>query len=76
MESEILLLKQAMLSLASIDPLIASKTKVAEPKPLYGAQNAQELENFPWDMVQYFKAIHPQEKNRVYIATMFPDPDW
>ncbi|RWR97245.1 hypothetical protein CKAN_02666700 [Cinnamomum micranthum f. kanehirae] len=34
------------------------RVKVPEPKPFAGARNAKELENFLWDMEQYFSAAH------------------
>ena len=31
-----------------------TKVRVPEPKPFGGARNAKDLENFLWDMEQYF----------------------
>lgn len=38
----------------SLEPL-PSKIKVPDPKPFNVARNVKELENFIWDMEQYFK---------------------
>lgn len=45
--------------------------KVPEPKPFAGARNAKELENFLWDMEQYFSAARVQEGDQVTITTMY-----
>ena len=34
------------------------KVRVLEPKGFSGNRNAKELENFLWDMEQFFKAAH------------------
>ena len=55
LEAEIALLKRAMRGLPR-EGEVATKVKVPEPKPFNGARNAKDLENFLWDMEQYFKA--------------------
>nr|POF24767.1 hypothetical protein CFP56_54555 [Quercus suber] len=54
-ETEIALLKRAMSGLPR-EGEVATKVKVPKPKPFNGARNAKDLENFLWDMEQYFKA--------------------
>ena len=53
-ETEISLLKKAMHGLPR-EGEVATKVKVPEPKPFNGARSAKDLENFFWDMEQYFK---------------------
>ena len=50
---------------------VATKVKVPEPKPFKGARNAKDLENFLWDMEQYFKAA----KVMVTITSMYLSGD-
>jgi hypothetical protein len=47
------------------------KLRVPEPLPFAGVRSAKELENFLWDMVQYFKAAHIPENERVTITSMY-----
>ena len=47
------------------------RVKVPEPKPFSGARSAKDLENFLWDMEQYFKAVHTPVEEMVTIATMY-----
>ena len=57
LEGEIILLKRAMVQgtpSTSYPP--PTKVRVLEPKPFGGARNAKDLENFLWDMEQYFIA--------------------
>ena len=56
-EGEIVLLKRAIVqgTPSASDPP-PTKVQVPEPKPFGGARNAQDLENFLWDMEQYFIA--------------------
>ena len=48
-----------------------SKIKVPDPKAFGGNQSAKELENFLWDMEQYFKAAHVPEEEKVTITSMY-----
>ncbi|XP_044481390.1 uncharacterized protein LOC123207965 [Mangifera indica] len=48
-----------------------SKLKVPEPKPFGGSRNAKELENFLWDMDQYFKAARVAKEEQVTITAMY-----
>ena len=68
LEGEILLLKRAMVQgIPSASDSPPAKVRVLEPKPFSGAQNAKDLENFLWDMEQYFVAAGEQ----VQITTMY-----
>lgn len=47
------------------------KIKVPDPKVFSGTRSAKELENFLWDMKQYVKAAHVQEREKVTITSMY-----
>ena len=51
------LLKRALANPPDRNDGATSKMKVPEPKAFNGARNAKELENFLWDMEQYFRAV-------------------
>ena len=55
LEGEFVLLTQAMVhgTPSASDPP-STKVRVPEPKPFGGGHNAKDLENFFWDMEQYF----------------------
>ena len=48
-----------------------TKVRVHKPKPFGGAQNAKDLENFPWDMKQYFIATRIPIGKQITITTMY-----
>ncbi|TYK22735.1 uncharacterized protein E5676_scaffold1163G00650 [Cucumis melo var. makuwa] len=49
-----------------------TKVKVPEPKLLYGVRDAKALENFTFDLEQYFKATNTvTEEAKVTLATMY-----
>ena len=52
LEGEIPVLKKAVVNIPGGGG--SSKPKVPEPKSFGGARNSKELENFLWDMEQYF----------------------
>lgn len=57
METEVAVLKRALSQPSPrSDGAGASKVKVPEPKCFSGVRCAKELENFMWDVEQYFKA--------------------
>ena len=62
MEQDVFLLKKATVGQGSGDGCKKSKLKVLEPKKFDGSRNAKELENFLWDMKQYFQAVRVSEK--------------
>ena len=45
--------------------------KVPEPKAYNGVRSAKELENFLWDIENYFKAAKVQDTKKVSITTMY-----
>ncbi|VFQ93371.1 unnamed protein product [Cuscuta campestris] len=72
LKTEQLILKQAVSATARTGMDVApSKIKVPEPKHFDGARNAKELENFLWDMEEYFKAAKIPEGEKVSIASMY-----
>ncbi|TYK14140.1 uncharacterized protein E5676_scaffold513G00100 [Cucumis melo var. makuwa] len=49
-----------------------TKVKVLEPKPFCGVRDAKALENFIFDLEQYFKTINTiTEEVKVTLATMY-----
>ena len=56
MESEISFVKVVACSAHNAD--VSHKVKVPELKSFGDAHSAKELENFLWDIEQYFKAAH------------------
>ena len=52
------------------------RVKVPEPQAYGGAQDAKELENFLFDMKQYFQTVKPDsEEAKVGMATMYLSGD-
>ncbi|KAL4627839.1 hypothetical protein ACB092_05G194500 [Castanea dentata] len=70
LETEIALLKRAMSGLPREEEVV-TKVKVLEPKPFNGARNAKDLEDFLWDMEQYFKAVRVPSQEMVTITSMY-----
>ncbi|KAL5775969.1 hypothetical protein ACOSP7_013526 [Xanthoceras sorbifolium] len=54
---------------------VSSKIKVPEPKHFNGSRNAKELENFLWDIEQYFRAARIPEREQVSITSMYLSGD-
>lgn len=52
-----------------------NKIKIPEPKPFIGVRNAKELENFIWDVEQYFRAAHIPDGEKVNITSMYMSGD-
>ena len=50
---------------------VATKVKVLEPKHFNGARSAKDLENFVWDIEQYFKAAKVPDQEKVTITSMY-----
>ena len=69
LETKIALLKRAMSGLPR-EGEVATKVKVPEPKPFNGARNAKDLENFLWDMEQYFRVARVPSQEMVTITSM------
>ena len=70
LETEITLLKKAMRGLPR-EGEVATKVKVPKPKSFNGARSAKDLENFLWDMEQYFKAARVLDQEMVTIIIMY-----
>ena len=49
--------------------------RVPEPKPFGGAHNAKDLDNFLWDMEQYFSAARIPVGEQATITTMYLTSD-
>ena len=54
---------------------VATKVKVPELKPFNGARSAKDLENFLWDIEQYFKAARVLDQEIVTITSMYHSRD-
>ena len=68
---EIPILKKAMAQCPSTVSNAPPKVRVPEPKGFGGVRNAKELENFLWDMEQFFKATHVPDGKKVSITSMY-----
>ena len=74
LEDDINILKKAVATPQAMDEA-PSKIKVPEPKAFNGGRNAKELENFLWDMEQYFKAAHIPDREKITITSMYLSGD-
>ncbi|XP_070039867.1 uncharacterized protein [Nicotiana tomentosiformis] len=62
--------------LAKLEALIGNVLEVPEPKAFGGGRSARELENFLWDIEEYFHAIRVQnEKENVTLNNMYLSED-
>ena len=68
---DIVVLKKAVLQGSASGPEAPSKVRVPEPKGFNGNRNAKELENFLWDIEQFFKAAHVPDGEKVSITSMY-----
>lgn len=75
LEDEVALLKRAQQNQILVGEKPTSKIKIPEPKPFGGKRSAKELENFLWDVEQYFRAAHIPEDDRVTITSMYLSGD-
>ncbi|XP_075086298.1 uncharacterized protein LOC142169005 [Nicotiana tabacum] len=48
-----------------------TKVKIPGPKEFNSARSAKKLENFLWDIEQYFQAAHVRDEDKVTITTMY-----
>lgn len=71
LEREVSLVKRVPHHTANSDGQGSSKEKVPEPKPFGGAQSAKKVENFIWDMEQYFRTAHIPEGEQVKFTSMY-----
>ena len=72
LEGEIVVLKRVVVqgAFAASEPA-PPKVRVPEPKPFSGVRNAKDLENFLWEMEQYFDAVHIPLREQVTLTTMY-----
>ncbi|XP_034674441.1 uncharacterized protein LOC117905666 [Vitis riparia] len=68
---DIAILKKAVLQGSASGPEAPSKVRVPEPKGFNGNRNAKELENFLWDIEQFFKAAHVPDGEKVSLTSMY-----
>ncbi|KAK9166643.1 hypothetical protein Scep_001834 [Stephania cephalantha] len=64
---EVKLLKRPVGGSSEVVVAVKSRTKVPEPKKFSGKRSAKELENFLWDMEQYFATTGTEECQKVYL---------
>ncbi|KAG6478499.1 hypothetical protein ZIOFF_061942 [Zingiber officinale] len=67
---EIIVLRRAMAFSSEVVPQ-RPLVRVPEPKSFGGTRSAKELENFLWDMEQYFVAAKVPETEKVTISSMY-----
>ena len=69
---DIAILKKAVLQGSASGPeASSSKVRIPEPKGFNGNRNAKELENFLWDIEQFFKATHVPDSEKISITSMY-----
>ena len=68
---DIAILKKAVLQGSASGSEAPSKVRVPEPKGFNGNRNVKELENFLWDIEQFFKAAHVPNGEKVSITSMY-----
>ena len=56
LREDVAVLKKALLRTSPRTTNVAPKVRVPEPKGFDGTRSAKELENFLWDMEQFFRA--------------------
>lgn len=69
-QAELIVLKKAFSGLPSEEEA-PSKLKVPDPLHFNGTRCSKELENFLWDMEQYFHAARIKEVEKVTVAAMY-----
>ena len=72
---EIAVLKKVVLQGCSSSPKAPPKVRVPEPKGSNGNRNAKKLENFLWDMEQFFRVAHVPDGEKVSITGMYLTSD-
>lgn len=71
-ETELSVMKLAVSGrTSSHESSMTTKIKVPEPKAYVGERNSKELENFLWDMKQYFQAAKIPDAERVSIMSIY-----
>ena len=70
LQEDVAMLKKAVLRTSPHTTDASLKVRVPEPKGFDGARSAKELENFLWDMDQFFKAAQVADEEKVSITGM------
>ena len=70
LRAELVVLCQVVATLSS-NRVESSKVNILEPKAFSGARSSKELENFIWDMEQYFTAARVPDDDKLNITTMY-----
>lgn len=71
MDDDLTLMKRALVAGSSSSGDSHKKVKVPDPKAFGGTRSANDLENFIWDMEQYFNAARILDDERVSITSMY-----
>ena len=74
LRAELVVLCRAVAALSSTR-VESSKVKIPYPKAFSGARSAKELENFIWDIEQYFTAARVPDADKLNITTMYLSGD-
>ena len=83
LHTDVVLLKQVVAAYpqpggvdrAAEESSIPGRLKVPEPKKFEGTRSAKDLENFIWDIQEYFVAANIPEECQVSMASMFLSGD-
>ncbi|XP_038979221.1 uncharacterized protein LOC120109561 [Phoenix dactylifera] len=77
LEDEVIILKRAVVNnpSTSANQEAPSKVRVPDPKSFAGSRDSKELENFLWDLENYFKAAKVPADDQVNMAAMFLSAD-
>ena len=79
LRTDVAVLKEAVAGLVAVADGAGNvgkfRFRVPEPTSYCGDRKAKELENFLWDLEQYFKAAHVPEQERVSVAGMYLSGD-
>jgi hypothetical protein len=73
LDREIAVLKRDVVTVLISDG--TSKPRVPEPKPFDGTRSSKELENFMWDIEQYFRLAKIGADKQVNITRMYLSGD-
>ena len=71
LQEDVVVLKKVVLQTSPRTTDASPKVRVPEPKGFDGARSAKELENFLWDMEQFFKAAQVADEEKVFITGMY-----
>ena len=71
LQADVAILKKVVLQGCSSYSDAGPRVRVPEPKGFNGNRNEKELENFMWDMEQFFKAAHVPDAEKVSLTSMY-----